>query len=126
CNVETKDAGFVFALERDEVATGVEHGDGERSAIGLAALFEGGVDDGAGLSEGDGHDGSFNKVLCLTNDKWKRITSPGASTNRRRGRRPRPRRGRDDLLPRNTRGSSRPEVARSRGPCPRSASCADP
>src|SRR6516164_3577464 len=43
-DVEPQDAGFVLALERDEMAAGIEHGDGERSEIGLARLFQGDVD----------------------------------------------------------------------------------
>ena len=52
-DVETQQARLVLALERDQVPAGVEHGDGERRAIGVAALLERGVDDGRGLSERD-------------------------------------------------------------------------
>src|SRR4029077_19401190 len=54
-DVETQQARLVLALERDQVPAGVEHGDGERRATGVAALLECGVDDGRGLRERDGH-----------------------------------------------------------------------
>src|SRR6266849_3334942 len=43
-NVEAENARSIFALEGNEVAARIEHGDGERGAIGLATLLEGGVD----------------------------------------------------------------------------------
>jgi len=54
-DVGPKNAGAVLALERDEMAAGVQHGDGERRAIRFASLAERDVDDGAGLPERDGH-----------------------------------------------------------------------
>jgi hypothetical protein len=57
-DVETQQARFVLALERDQVPASVEHGDGERRAIGVAALLERGVNDGRGLNERDRHGGS--------------------------------------------------------------------
>src|SRR5262249_59108043 len=52
-DVEAQEAGLVLALERDEVPAGVEDGDGERRAIGVAAFLERGVDNGRSLSERD-------------------------------------------------------------------------
>src|SRR5215510_9754634 len=58
-DVEAQDAGLVLALEGDEMAAGVEYGDGQRRAVGVAAFLQRGVDDGAGLGEGEnGHDNS--------------------------------------------------------------------
>ena len=51
-DVETQDAGFILALERDQVAAGIEHGDGERREIGLARLFQRDIDDGGSLRKG--------------------------------------------------------------------------
>ncbi len=52
-DVEPQNAGFVLALERDEMAAGIEHGDGERREIAVAGFFQGDVDDGGGLRESD-------------------------------------------------------------------------
>jgi hypothetical protein len=68
-NVEPQDTGFVLALERDEVAANIEHGDGERCEIAIAAFFQGDVDDGGGLRESDLHVRSSVKVrnfYCLS------------------------------------------------------------
>ena len=55
-DVEAQQPRLVLALERDEMAAGIEHRDGERRAIGVAAFLERGVDDGGGLRKrDDGH-----------------------------------------------------------------------
>src|SRR6516225_4244287 len=58
-DVEAQEAGLVLALERDQVPAPVQHGDGERRAIRVAAFLERGVDDGRSLGKrNDRHMGS--------------------------------------------------------------------
>src|SRR5499433_2553911 len=66
-DVEAQEAGLVLALERDQVPARVEHGDGQRRAIGIAAFLERGVDDGRSLSKRDDrHIGSKE----LSKERW--------------------------------------------------------
>jgi hypothetical protein len=72
-DVEAQEARLVLALERNEVPTGIEHGDRERRAIGIAALLERGVDDGGGLRErDDGHGGSIDAVTMVSSPRKRR------------------------------------------------------
>ncbi len=48
-DVVTQQAGFVLALEGDEMAAGIEHGDGERREIGFARLLQRDIDNGGCL-----------------------------------------------------------------------------
>src|SRR5580704_4937760 len=66
-DVEAENARSIFALEGNEVAARIEHGDGERGAIGLATLLEGGIDHGAGLGKGHGHIGILQEVTGRNN-----------------------------------------------------------
>src|SRR5262249_24336246 len=50
-DVEAQEARLVLALERDQVPARIEHGDGQRRAIGVATFLERGVDDGRSLSK---------------------------------------------------------------------------
>ena len=50
----------MLALEGDEVTAGIEHGDRERGAVGVATLPERDVDDGTGLHEGQNRHDSSN------------------------------------------------------------------
>ena len=45
-DVEAQDARLVLALERHQMPPGIEHRDRQRRAVGLAAFFQSGVDDG--------------------------------------------------------------------------------
>src|SRR4029077_12844568 len=66
-NVEAQEAGLVLALEGDQVSAGVEHADGQRCAIGVAACLERDVDDGRSLSKRDDrHIGSKE----LSRERW--------------------------------------------------------
>src|SRR5215472_6259956 len=125
-DVEAQEAGLVLALERDQVSAGVEHGDGQRRAIGVAAFLERDVDDGRGLSKRDDrHIGSkeLSKESWLG---WFEITASRGSPNRPIPRILPPRPRRCVWFPRSRRASSPPAAARCRALCPRPASCADP
>src|SRR5204862_5078207 len=50
-NIVAQDSGPVLAFERDQMAAGIEHRDGERRAFDLAAVLERYVDDSRGLSK---------------------------------------------------------------------------
>src|SRR5262249_14007205 len=66
-DVEAQEAGLVLALERDQVSAGVEHGDGQRRAIGVTAFLKRGLDDGRSLSKRDDrHIGSKE----LSKERW--------------------------------------------------------
>src|SRR5712691_4960171 len=69
-NVVAKDAGFVFALERDQMTAGVEHRDGHRHEIHLTSLVECDIHDGAGLREGNRHDASLRGNSGLTTESY--------------------------------------------------------
>jgi hypothetical protein len=74
-DVEAQEPRLVLALERDEVPAGIEHGDGERRAIGIAALLERGVDNGGGLRErDDGHGGSIDAVMMVSSSRKRGLT----------------------------------------------------
>src|ERR1051326_1069428 len=72
-DVETQDAGFVLALERDQMAAVIEHRDGERSQIVVAAFLQRDIDDGGSLRKRD-HDeysGSAGDVGRYRGDDYK-------------------------------------------------------
>src|SRR5262249_53896380 len=112
---EAQQPRLVLALEGDEMAAGIEHGDGERRTVGVAAFLERGVDDRRGLSERDGHVGSL---------VW--ITAGRASPNRPARPRLPPDRTLCSAPPRSRRWSSPRAAARGLAPGRWPAWCADP